>query len=143
MPALDLSGAERERLSEILGAAFPLRRLRELLDVKLERDLEDISLGADYREIRFELIKDAERCGYTAELVVAAREANPGHAALVAFAGDFRLASATRELESVLGTAATYFDPVAFRARLGRLEGQVCRIELVHDGVRSFGTGFL
>jgi hypothetical protein len=143
MASLDLKGPQRVKLSKALGSAFTVQRLREALDFKLEKRLEDISLGGDYAQIRFEVIRAAEAQGWTAELVVAAREDNPGNAALLAFAEEVGLASSTPALERILREESTYFDVEAFRTRLGEIETRVCRIEVPTAQGSLFGTGFL
>jgi effector-associated domain 1 (EAD1)-containing protein/trypsin-like peptidase len=143
MASLDLNGPQREKLSEALGSAFTVQRLRETLDFKLDKRLEEISLGSDYAQLRFDVLKAAEREGWIAELVVAAREENPGNASLLAFAEEVGLASSTPALERILREESTYFDVEAFRARLGEIETRVCRIEVRIGRASSFGTGFL
>jgi effector-associated domain 1 (EAD1)-containing protein/trypsin-like peptidase len=143
MASLDLKGPQRVKLSTALGSAFTVQRLREALDFKLEKRLEDISLGGDYAQIRFEVIQAAEAQGWTAELVVAAREDNPGNAPLLAFAEEVGLASSTPRLERILREESTYFDVEAFRTRLGEIETRVCRIEVPTAQGSLFGTGFL
>jgi hypothetical protein len=87
-----LSGAQRQALTEALGSAFPsVHRLRELLDFKLDKQLEDISVDSDYRAIRYSVVKAAEAEGWTADLLVRAREENPGNVLLRDFARDLGL----------------------------------------------------
>jgi hypothetical protein len=143
MASLDLKGAQLERLSEALRRAFPVQRLREMLTYKLDKRLDDYALGGDYKEIAFELITSAEAEGWTAELMQAAREANPGNAALQALAQEVALASTTSALERTIKEKNPYLDVEIFRTRLGQIETQVCRIEIPTPKGTVYGTGFL
>ena len=143
MASLDLKGAQLERLSEALRRAFPVQRLREMMTFKLDKRLDDYALGGDYKEIVFELIMAAEAEGWTAELIQAARESNPGNAPLQALAQDVALASTTTTLERTIKEQNPYLDVEMFRTRLGQIETQVCRIEIPTPRGTVFGTGFL
>jgi hypothetical protein len=143
MPSLNLKGEQLERLSEAIRDAFPVQRLREMLRFKLGKRLDDYSLGNDYKEIVFEVMTASEAEGWTAELVVAARQANPGNAALQAFSQEVALASTTPQLERTIKEKNPYLDVEVFRTRLGELEAQVCRIEVDTPRGTVFGTGFL
>ena len=89
------------------------------------------------------MVRTAEAQGWTAELVLAAREDNPGNAQLLAFAEEVGLASSTPSLERVLREESAYFDLEDFRTRLGEIETRVCRIEVPTRQGSLFGTGFL
>lgn len=143
MPSLGLNGEQLERLSAALRDAFSLQRLREMLKFKLGARLDDISLGSDYKEIVFDVMVAAEAEGWTAELLVAARQSNPGNAALQAFAQDFALSSSTPTLERTIKKSNPYLDVALFRTKLGEIETQVCRIEIATPKGTVFGTGFL
>ena len=143
MASLDLKGAQLERLSEALRRAFLVQRFKEMMTFKLDKRLEDYSLGSDYKEIMFEVITAAEAEGWTAELIQAARESNPGSAALQALAQEVDLASAPSTLERTIKERNPYLDVEIFRTRLGQLETQVCRIEIPTPKGTVFGTGFL
>jgi len=143
MPSLDLNGEKLERLSEALRDAFTVQRLREMLKFKLGKRLDDYSLGSDYKEIVFELMTAAEAEGWTAELVVSARQSNPGNALLQAFAQDVALASSSPTLERTITAKNPFLDVEIFRTKLGEVETQVCRIEIETPRGTVYGTGFL
>jgi hypothetical protein len=143
MASLDLTGARLEALSEALRDAFSPQRFREMLRFKLEKRLEDYSLGEDYREIVFEVITHAEAEGWTAELVQAARQSVPGNASLQAVAQEVNLAAISPVLERVIKQDNPYLDIAVFRTRLGQVETQVCRIEIPTPRGTVYGTGFL
>jgi Effector-associated domain 1 len=86
----ELTGEQEQRLSDALRDAFTLPDLRQLLKFKLQRNLDDVALGSDLTEIVFNLIQTAERQGWTRALIVAAREANPGNAKLLAVSTELR-----------------------------------------------------
>ena len=143
MASLDLNGGQLEQLSEALRDAFSVQRFREMLKFKLGKRLDDYSLGEDYKEIVFEVITAAEAEGWTAELIQASRQSNPGNARLQALAQEVALASSTVELERTVKAENPYLDVEVFRTRLGQIEVQVCRIEIPTPRGTVFGTGFL
>lgn len=143
MASLDLNGAQLEQLSDALRDAFSVQRFREMLKFKLSKRLDDYSLGEDYKEIVFEVITAVEAEGWTAELIQAARQSNPGNAKLQALAQEVELASSTVELERTIRADNPYLDVEMFRTRLGQIEVQVCRIEIPTPRGTVFGTGFL
>ena len=144
MPPLQLKGADYDRLSKALRAAFPtLASLTMMVKYKLDRNLAEISLGANLTEVAFELIQAGEAEGWTAELLAGAREANPGNPLLLEFAQGKGLSAGTPALERTISQQSPFFDPVKFRTRLGEIEGQVCRVEVEMDGGTIYGTGFL
>jgi hypothetical protein len=82
-----LNGRQYEQLSEALIAAFPdVAKLQHMLRFKLDKSLDEIALGNSLKDISFRVIGRAEAEGWTAQLVAAAREANPGNPLLSAFA---------------------------------------------------------
>ena len=143
MASLDLNGAQLEQLSLALRDAFSVQRLKEMLRFKLGKRLDDYSLGEDYKEIVFEVITAAEAEGWTADLIQAARQSNPGNAGLQALAQEVALASTTTELERTIKAENPFLDVEMFRTRLGQIEAQVCRIEIPTPRGTVFGTGFL
>src|SRR5437763_64106 len=143
---MELTGQQFQELSQALRHAFIPQRLTELLRYKLDRDLVDISLATDYQHVTFELIRTAVAEGWVANLVVAAREANPGNPKLLAFAEQLGLASTdlpTEGIERLIRETNAFLDVESWRARLGRIEAQVCRIEIRSGNGTIYGTGFL
>ena len=143
MPSLNLSGHLLEQLSDALRDAFSVQRLREMLRFKLGKRLDDLSLGSDYMEIVFELITAAEAEGWTAELIVAARQSNPGNAHLTALAEEVALGATPPTLERTIREKVPYLDVEIFRTKLGEIEARVCRIEIATPRGTVYGTGFL
>ena len=88
-------------------------------------------------------ISSAEREGWTLELVQAAHEAHvAGNAALAGVASELGIGAQPSDMNAleVLISQNEMIDPIEWPRRLGRLEGQICRVE-IND--RATGTGFL
>ena len=85
--AMRLTGQQYRQFTEALLEAFTLQRLSEMVRFRLDKNLDAIALGDDQREIVFKLIGAAEAEGWTDQLLLAAREANPGSPALLAERG--------------------------------------------------------
>lgn len=151
--SLTLTGPQERMFSEVLRKAFPdPDRLDAVLQFYLEIPRADLTLKTNYPARVFDILVDAKARNWTHKLLLAAREANPENPDLLAFAQQFGLASAIRldngpvaeklnraVLERKIKKANSQLDVVAWRTMLGRIEGQVCRVELP-DGT---GTGFL
>jgi hypothetical protein len=132
-------------LSLALLDAFTADRFDEMLFFRLDKVRERISSNRnDYETVVYHVIRTADAEGWLDRLVMAARASRPSHPELFAFAQSRRLAPSTAALESILSARELEIDPVRFRAALGRIEGQVCRVETQRgSGVRPLGTGFL
>src|SRR5262249_42265773 len=143
---LHLSGKQRGDLAKVLIDVLPDRNtLSRMLRYKLDRSLDSIAFSGDLATTMFQVVEAAHREGWTAKLIAAARESNPGNPALQAFAAQFGLASSTPDqpvLERVISSSNPMIDPQSWRTRLGLIEAQVCRIE-VAGGNRMLGTEFL
>jgi hypothetical protein len=141
---LRLSGVQKAVLLDALLSAFPWRKdLDQMLFLQLDRRLDAIAPFADLRSVVSQLIKVAEAEGWTADLVAAAREANPGNPRLQDFAARYGLAAAVPgpgELSRDFGANTPSLNVTAWRERIGIVEGQVCRVEI--EG-KPVGTGFL
>jgi hypothetical protein len=139
-----LEGPQFEQFSEVLRAAFSPAELRRMLTFKLKKNLDNISLADNYEQIVFDLLGQAQRQGWVAHLLLAAREANPGNPLLLAFSQQFGLAPTDlpqrSELERMIVEANSVLDINLWRERLGQIEVQVCRVELRG---KAAGTGFL
>ncbi len=138
-----LSGPQVKTLSDALQDAFLLPEFDEMLKSRLDRNLVVLAnIGGSFPDVVFQTISSAEREGWTLELVQAAREARPGNAALASVASELGLGSQVSEnqtLDAFVGQHSA-LDIGEWRSRQGRLESQVCRVEI--NG-RAAGTGFL
>jgi hypothetical protein len=143
---MKLTGQQWQQLSEALRDAFTPQRLRELLKFRLDANLDDVTIAADYKELAFDLIQVAEAEGWTERLVQAARESIPGNPLLQEFAQQIGLAARTPpkpELERIIQEANSFLDITAWRTKLGEIETRVCRFEITSNKGLVYGTGFL
>lgn len=144
-----LTGAEYEQFSKALrdAVAYDVTRLARMLRYRLDKNLQDIIIGGGLEEIVFEVIRVAEAEGWTAQLLAAARESNPGNPSLLAFAQQFGLAPANAPsgaaLERIIRETNSFLDVTRWRTQLGEIEGRVCRIEIGNSYHMVYGTGFL
>ncbi|HEX2988952.1 MAG TPA: effector-associated domain EAD1-containing protein, partial [Chloroflexota bacterium] len=99
-----LSGADCERLNEVIARAFPTRaELAQLVRYKLDENLQAIAGGDDLAEIVFNLIGWAEAKGRVGELIEKGLEMRPGNADLEACANQLRtVASQSPALQGLL-----------------------------------------
>lgn len=144
-----LTGAQYKGLHEALLDAFSLQRFNEMVVFYLERDPEDLSVKPDRSSRFLDAILKADREGWSAELLQAARTADPINLKLLAFAQQFQLATShprvatTRELQRTIKQANGFIDPDEWRTRMAHRERQVCRIMYRYAGEDVSGTGFL
>lgn len=142
-----LTGAQVSMLVDALGSAFTLDELRMMLRFRLDRDMDDVSAPASRKDVRiFELVEASERQGWDGQLIAAAREANPGNPELAMVAGEFGLTSTGKPsdtLERLVRDHTPFNDIGPWLEKWGRLETQVCRIEVFKQQGVSYGTGFL
>ncbi len=140
---IEVKGQRFQAFVEALVKAFPTpQRMDRMLQFRLEKDLARIvSLNNELDQIAFELIRAANAEGWTAELLVAARESAPNSPHLLRFAEDYGLASVDPKLERRVRDDLPFIDITKWRKRLGEIEAQVCRVEIPAD--RGVGTGFL
>ena len=147
---MKLTGRQYQQLTHALIDAFPSQqRLFELVKFRLEKNLNAISMGGDLQEIVFKLIGTAEAEGWVDKLIASARESNPGNQLLFVFAQELNLATAVPSslsglsLEKIIRKTNCFLDVNGWREKLGKIEAQVCRIEITTNNGREFGTGFL
>ena len=142
-----LSGAEFQHLQESLLDAYGHQSLAMMLQHRLGKRLEDLSLDRDLPSVVFRVITVAEDEGWTADLLSAARASRPDNARLLSLGQAVGLsppAPQDRELERRIRASGSFVDVVQWRSRLGRAESQVCRVESYDGGrTRALGTGFL
>jgi hypothetical protein len=138
-----LSGRQAKELSDALRDAFLPDALDEFLYFVLDKRREDITLAPDYRSRVFRLIRTADSEGWILRLVGAAREARPRDAALQAVAAELGLGTVPPSLERIIRASVPFVDVSTWRAQLGELEAQVCRVEIPAGLQATVGTGFL
>lgn len=145
-----LSGSQTEDFWNGLREAYDLDQFRRLLRFALDKRLDNITLGASYDTRVFDVIENAERENWVLRLISAACDARPDNARLRTVAAEVGLTAAPSSLEDVRVAGSSlervildspFQDISAWRARLGELEGQVCRVEFPPG--KGTGTGFL
>ena len=143
---MSLTGPQLRALRNALVDAFNPASFEQMLRFELNKKVENIAGSGPLNSVAFKVIDAAEMEGWTLDLVRAARITNPGNASLHQIA-DMLSLSSTRELqpsvlnfEKVVRDGAPFLDPTVFRSKLGRIELQVCAIEL--NGV-GYGSGVL
>lgn len=135
------------------------RALDSMLQFGLDKRLAHISLAQTLPELARDVINKSEDESWSLELLVAARTFNPHNPELVEFAWQFGLSPQVLEqtgegsgaqqpvtqlqLERFVVASNGLQDVVKWRETLGRLEGQVCRVEVPKGNDSDFGTGFL
>jgi hypothetical protein len=141
-----LTGQQLRALRNALVDAFNASTFEQMLRFELDKKLENIAGSGPLNTVTFKVIDAAEMEGWTLDLVRAARVTNPGNASLHQVAESLSLSS-TRGIrpdalnfEKIVRTGMPFLDPTAFRSKLGRLELQVCSVEL--DGT-GYGSGVL
>jgi hypothetical protein len=83
-----LTGAQRQQLAEALLSAFTHGSLERMLSFKLDVNLAAVAGSGNLTDVVFDLVTWSEAQGRTRELIVAARESNPGNPALRAIADE-------------------------------------------------------
>lgn len=163
---MKLTKQQRKQFQEALLDAFPSpASLRQMVRFELDKNLDSIAMGRNLGEITFNLIDTSQTEGWTADLIKAAREANPGNPTLLAFVQQVESpvpmpsekeikdlkqeiptqdGEAWRKLERLVDRTAPLQDIEAWYAKLKQREGQICRIEFsLNNRARPIGTGFL
>lgn len=146
-----LSHVDEEQFANALLSAFPkVFKLKQLLWYRLGRNLDDfVPEQSDREVVVFELIQEASAGGWWPQLLQAARHSQPQNSLLLEFGQQRGLALAPSGVSApapalVAPAPATshrsgFLDTGVLLARLGEIEGRVCRVE----ADRSLGTGFL
>jgi Effector-associated domain 1 len=76
-------------------------QLEELLDHRLDKSLKGITLAKSFDYVVFAVIRRAEAEGWTANLVIRARDMAPGNTKLLGLAQQFGLASTDTSRQSL------------------------------------------
>jgi hypothetical protein len=141
-----LTGQQFMQFSEVLQAAYDYPSLQMMLRFRLDRSLNELAGEASrpFDQVVFDVINRADKQGWVYRLLAAARESNPGHPGLLAFAQQFGLVPTGTpprpQLEKMIKQTSSYLDIARWREALGLIEGRVCRVEVPGN---VFGTGFL
>lgn len=153
---LHIDGPEAGRLSQTIENAFPtMFALQETLASRLNDNIQNhAGFGAQYPEIRFNLIQHYNARYHIDQLVTALLEARPNNARLVEFAwrhnlayrppqAEAELTSATGGLERMLDPSRGFTDMGALLNKLGSIVNATCQITVPTWNGKEYGTGFL
>jgi hypothetical protein len=141
-----LNGPQIGMLRDALLDAFDVNSFDEMLLVELSKSRQVISHQGNLRADVVRVIRVAGMEGWVPKLIQAARTANPGNERLYSAAEALSVSStrtlpvASLNLEKIVRKGVPFLDPAQFRRRLGRLEFQVCSVELDDLG---YGSGVL
>lgn len=87
---MTLTRNQRKQLKDALISAFSTQaKLKQFVNLGLDKNLDEIALGDDLAEIVLKLIENAESYGWEAELIFAGGEANPNNPKLSAFMREY------------------------------------------------------
>lgn len=147
---IQLNGPQIGQLSDALRAAFTPADFDLMVWHRLNTHVYDIvSQNANYKTIVSEVIGYANMGGWLDQLILKAREANPGNPKLLEFTREFGLTSMdpkqpTQELQREIKKQNPLLDPNVWFAQAGEIEARTCRIEFPTEQGRVInGTGFL
>ncbi|MEM7133739.1 MAG: effector-associated domain EAD1-containing protein [Chloroflexota bacterium] len=98
---MELSLSQRRELDEALRNAFTDFTLRRMLSNRLDKRLDQISVGRNLSEIVFEIIENAEREGWIEELIRGAYLANRDNPKLSRFASEMGLVPSQPDSDSL------------------------------------------
>ncbi|MGA7732626.1 MAG: effector-associated domain EAD1-containing protein, partial [Chloroflexia bacterium] len=141
---LELTGPQFGPLSIAFRSRLTLNQFDRMLKERLDISREDISLGEDYTDILFKVIREANSAGWVYQLVDAARQVRPNESVFVEYAHmlgiGLRGLPETAELQGIIRASNSMLNLATFLSRAGEIVGQVCRVDLQGEGE---GTGFL
>ncbi len=150
-----MRGDQWEKLSDALRDAFRRpNRFEEFVTYRFSKNLYDITIADDLKELAYDLISEADRQGWLKTLILGALQSNPGNKKLIAFSQeffadnwDFLDTSLPTELsergsrERIIRETNSFLDVDKWLVNLSRIQAQVCRIEF--PKATAQGTGFL
>jgi len=138
---MTLTGLQKEQLSEAVLSAFTTQHLRRMLTYRLDKNLSHYVSGGPFPDQVFELIEAAEREGWTPQLIVTARQFNPGNRQLQLVADELGVSAIPtlampgappsrmeyRSFEREV-TRNSFLDVVQWRTRQAQIEARVCQV---------------
>lgn len=147
---IQLNGPQVGELSEVLRSAFTPADFELMLWHRLNARVHDVApLNANYKTIVSSVIDYANMGGWLDQLILKAREANPGNAKLLDFTREFGLSSfdpqqSTQELQKQIKKQNPLLDVNVWLKQAGEIEARTCRIEFETEQNKVIsGTGFL
>jgi hypothetical protein len=159
MPLM-MAGVQYAEIAKALAKAFDAFELKQMLLTEMDIHLDHIIGGGPFGQVVFNLVGWAERRGRVVELIRAAYRERPGNDQVRTIYQKFGLAPTADLQKAGKGlipapqpvtdfglekTVKTYIPDLDFGlwlARLAKLDGRVCRVEVGNKKV-TMGTGFL
>lgn len=151
---MTISGRQHEQLSEALRDAFRNpQRFEEFVKFRFNKNLYNITIAGDLKELAFDLINEADREGWVRNLILGARQSNPGNQKLINliakedyFTDTLNISlpselSARGAREKIIRQTNSFLEPNEWLRKLSEILPQVCRIEFPQG--QAQGTGFL
>jgi V8-like Glu-specific endopeptidase len=150
-----MPGVQYQEIWRAFTTGFSKRSLEQMLKFGLDLDLDSIVAGGSMQDMVFDLLGQAEREGWTTDLIRQAYQYNPRNADLLRIYQKYGLApgvsaqnagNVVPEVRSVEGLEGNIrlrlptFDFAVWREKMALVEGRVCRVELNGNAA---GTGFL
>jgi hypothetical protein len=140
---LRLEGPLVGRYLKAMESAYSPERFDQMMLVHLSRQRTSYSLGPDLITRFSDVLQAANREGWTANLVAASLDANPGNPNLQRFARDLGLdpvpAAQTDNLQKAITAQSAFLDAELYLAALAARVAWVCRLVVPRGG----GTGVL
>jgi hypothetical protein len=142
-PHLRIEGPELGAFIKALRTAYNPGRFDQMMAIYLSKNRHDYTLENDMPQRYFNVITAANMEGWTADLVAAALDANPGNPDLQAFARRVGLNpipdEETNNLQKVVNPGSKYHDAEPFLVDFALCVSRTCRIAVPGTG----GTGAL
>ncbi len=158
-----MPGVQFEEIWKALSSGYSKKSLQQMLLFRLNKDLDDLVADGSMRDMVFDLLSQAEREGWTTDLVREGYLYNPRNFDLLKVYEKYHLAPAVsvqsgddqevREaqlhqvqpmagdgFEKTIKARLPGFDFAVWREKMAMIEGRVCKVEI--DG-NAAGTGFL
>lgn len=147
---IQLNGPQALQLNNILRAAFLPPDFDQMIWHRLNQRVYDMApQNANYKTAVSAVIDYANMGGWLDQLILKAREANPGNPQLLEFTRSFGLTSlspqvTSQELERNIKVKNPMLDLNVWLKQAGEMESRICRIEVeTEEGTPLTGTGFL
>jgi V8-like Glu-specific endopeptidase len=142
---MQFDGPTRGELRKALEAALTPGTVPMMMAERMNRQWANIvPPAATFSEQMFVLLQTANAEGWIEQLLIKAREFNPGNPQLAAVAMQIGLSLTGVNYEQTVRNGNAFLDLSTWRAKLGRIEFQVCRMEVPTDQTDTcYGTGFL
>jgi trypsin-like peptidase/effector-associated domain 1 (EAD1)-containing protein len=138
-----LEGQLAGKYVRALESAYNPERFDQMLLVHLSRQRSTYSLANDLITRFFNVLETANREGWTADLVAASLDANPGNPQLLRFARDLGLdpvpPAQADNLQKVITAQSAFLDAELYLAALAARVAWVCQVVVPQGG----GTGIL